>query len=214
MAMLARQGIFSMAVDLRFYGLSDSSDELDATFKGGETWALDLLSVLNSEKVTKAVVVCQSMSGCAGVHLTARERQRVAGLFLSNTNRGIERSPEDVALANELKARLAANPWPEGYWKGVSPKFADQNPGETKAMLSLRELNTGLNEFRRRAYETNEVPLSQVTQFGVPSLVCSSEFDPFFSEDMLKRAAHYLNAQHVHFEDAGHSPFAERPTEW
>ncbi|CAE8603755.1 unnamed protein product [Polarella glacialis] len=206
----ADRSFYCVAVDLRFYGASSSSDDLCNGFTGGETFAKDVIAALDAEHVDKAVLLCQSLTGCAALFAAANFPDRVAGVVMCNTNRGIPRDEEDEALAGAL----ALAPWPS-QWpvRGLSPRFQEAEGQLTQLFLDVRALNQkGLGHDLESACKRRTVPADRLGLLAHPMLMLSSGHDPFFSRAMLEKSAQSLAlCELVHVPDCGHSVYFEDP---
>eukprot|EP00933_Yihiella_yeosuensis_P060942 TRINITY_DN63749_c0_g1_i1.p1 TRINITY_DN63749_c0_g1~~TRINITY_DN63749_c0_g1_i1.p1 ORF type:complete len:289 (+),score=33.10 TRINITY_DN63749_c0_g1_i1:64-930(+) len=202
------KGFFCIAVDIRGFGVTGAC-EVEEAFKGGETYAQDLVSILRAEGVQRAVILCQSAFGCAGVHMFANHSDLTAGLVMSNTNRGVERDDEDQRLASEFQMDWPSE-WPV---KGLSPAFQEKEPELTSSWCGLRSLNNpGFRAGEEAVCRENVIPIADVSQVKTPCLMISSGFDPFFSKAMMERSAtHFSKCDHIHFPAYGHSVYFEDP---
>lgn len=212
--MFAEESLFCIAMDLRFFGSSAPiTPALLQDFSGGATHAQDVIAVLDAEGVDRAIIFCQSMGGCVGVHAAAAFPSRVAGLAMCCTNRGIERDEEDQRLSDVGLFRPALQ-WPEEFpMKGLHPKFQEERPDMVELFLEVKGFNSAVPSEVEKACQDNPVALERVAQLDVPMLMLSADYDWFFSRAMLSRSAqHCRNCTFVQCDGHGHSVYFENPS--
>ena len=169
----------------------------------------DIGAVLDASGIERAAIVCQSMSGLAGLRFALAEPGRVAGLMLCSTMGGI--------TTPDLRARLrdyeAANTV-ELPDRAFAPGYGAREPEFYALYEQLFHFNTGFDPAWRTRFSDPAVTLSPDSfgSYAVPTVFVVGEHDLFFPPPMVHEVAAYVpSATVIDFAGAGHSPYWEVP---
>lgn len=177
----------------------------------------DLEALMDDLGIERAHLVGQSMGGWTALGLALEKPARIRSVVLADTLAGIFDEEIEahyeamVASARELGRRpprlsrhpaldpafSAAEP-AEGYLYQTLSAFGAPAPGEIAGRLARAR-------FEHARLGSNRVP----------TLFVVGERDKIFPPPMVRRASGYLAASRLAIiEDAGHSPYYERPEAW
>lgn len=209
----ALNGWQRIAPDLRGMGRSDAPD----LGYGMATYAEDLVALLDTLGIERAVVAGLSMGGYVAFELVRRWRERVSGLMLVCTRAEAD-SPEgrrarDTAAhqARESGAGgIAATMLPDVL--GHSVRMKDPALAErVRAIMAatpVAGIVGALSAMRDRPDSTSLLP----TLEGLPTLVIAGAEDTIMSPDKARAMADRIpGARFVPIPGAGHLPTLEAP---
>jgi YbgC/YbaW family acyl-CoA thioester hydrolase len=202
-----------VAPDLRGMGLTDAPE-------GGyslETYADDIVALLDVLEIDKAVVCGLSMGGYVALDLMRRHSGRVRALILSNTRAGAD--TRDAKAARDEMIQLVQREGPGAVIEQLLPKLLA--PSSQSAMPQLVEhlrtmamgsptngLVGALRAMRDRPDATDLLPT-----IDVPTLVVAGKEDRLIPAEEGKRLADAIpGAQFTVIPDAGHLAPMEQPT--
>jgi len=207
-----------VAFDHRGWGLS-----VDATDGGPESFADDLLSLLDHLEIEQALLVGQSMGGYACLRLALTRPERLRGLVMANTFAGMRR---EVWLNSSDEQREAVRKvWDRrretGVKRALAPEFARRHREMAFLYRQIRMLNEhGPNRLdsapriaRLRALErdlTVSATREQLAELTVPVLFIGGEHDEVMPVTLME-IAHSLmpSSRMVVAPGAGHSVYFE-----
>jgi len=166
----------------------------------------DALAILDTLEVDRAHVVGQSMGGFTCLSLALDAPDRVRSLTLSCTSGGLP-NPEPSAAMRDLTRS-------SGRGTGGVMSTMARRTAEDPARLALYE---AINSFNTRfSWEylrgLKGPTLDRVAAVRCPVLFISGAEDPLFPTPLLASyVPHFPDARLEVIEDAGHSPYFERP---
>ena len=195
-----------VAFDHRGFGRSTCSDEaLEMKY-----FVEDLASVMDSESIESAILVCQSMGGWTGMGMATTYPERVDALVMSHTGGGI--SNDAIASARERAAenrKPVTDPF--GGW-AVAPDFHEKNRAASHLYNQIGSFNT--NHIRQKMLGAIRDPfdLKKLEGYDIPTLFITASQDQIFPPAMIDMGAELVPGSRVaHLGDAGHSSYFETP---
>ena len=169
----------------------------------------DVVAVLDTAGIDRAVIVCQSMGGWTGVRTAVYRTDRVRGVLLGNTP-GAVRNDMTVANMRQMAERLADAGGLVN--RAYSPEFAERNPAGAVLYRQISAFNTQARPSLRD--DSVYVEADAVKATDVPFLVLASDLDPLFPPAVLESVAEDIGAPLVRVAGAGHSTYFEKPEEF
>jgi len=170
----------------------------------------DLLAILDELEIERAHLVVQSMGGFTVLRCALDVPDRVQTLTLSCTSGGIHNPNPTPAMRGLTKSTGRGT-------DGVKATMAQK----THANLALMQLYESINNFNTEfswdklahlLSRDDVVQLEQLAQVKCPTLLFAGKEDPLFPVALLESfVPHFDNAKIEVIEDAGHSPYFERP---
>lgn len=194
--------------DLRGHGRSESP----AAETSIEDHVSDLLTLLDNQKIPRAVLVGNSVGGLISLAVAARRPDRCRALVLSATG-------PRIGTAAGWNARIAAvrdhglAPVADSILaRWFAPDFATRHPGryaDARAML-LRTPAEGYIATCAALRDTDLVP--ELPRITAPSLVLAGEHDTVCPPISMRHLAAALPQSHFEvIRDCGHLPPLEQP---
>ncbi|MDH3738644.1 MAG: alpha/beta hydrolase [Alphaproteobacteria bacterium] len=194
-----------ITVDQRAFGRSRCDPEAFQV----EHMVDDIGVILDDCGVTRAALICQSMSGITGLRFALDAPERVAGLVLCSTLGGIS--------TRDIRARLrkieAANTV-ELPDRAFSAGYGEREPALYALYKQLLEFNAGFDPAWMKRFSGPEVALTPDSfgTYDVPTTFIVGEHDLYFPPSMAHDVAAYVPAATViDFAGAGHSAYWEAP---
>lgn len=200
---LTRAGYCVVTLDLRGFGCSTSDlDEYDSLM-----FPADILAVLDSAKIDRAVLVGQSVGASAALKVAVARPERTAGVLLAHSLGGIDH-PElaDLVRADREKAeklpqldRLMTRSFQESS-RELAFLFRQMGTFNKAKMQDLRNVTLG------------GPTLETLRSLHVPICFLAGEKDAVLSERTVRRAAELVPGARLELiPDAPHSMYWERP---
>lgn len=171
----------------------------------------DLLSVLDAEGISSAVLVCQSLGGWTGLRTAVSNPERVDGLVLCDTPGGLW-----LPVVVEALAGVSARAGSEGIrgHAALAPDYPERRP----EMAFLYDQISAHNErfepamLARMVDEEGRTLPEALAGYAVPTLMLVGECDQLFPAAMLHAVAEAIPGCRVHdFPGVGHSTYFEDP---
>jgi 3-oxoadipate enol-lactonase len=177
----------------------------------------DLEAVMKAAGVQRAVVAGQSMGGWTALGFAMRHPDRTEALVLADTLGGIR----DAEIAVHLKTmtdaakKLRGTPPPLGVHPALSPRFCAERPEMAVLYQALTTFGAPAPDVIAGQLADSAVDPTALESFRVPTLFVVGSEDRLFPPALVERAAAYVpGATVARIDDAGHSPYFERPEEW
>lgn len=183
-------------------------------------YAADLAALIEHLQLEAPVVIGQSMGGWTGLSFALAHPGRLRGLVLSATSGPIDprQSGPEGAEAFAAWSRLSEAGLQEGAARGVHPamglRAAEEQPAVHFLYRAVDELSTELDKtaLRRRLHQNRNLPASRLAEIETPTLWVTGAEDVVFPSPVAPHLAAVMpRARHVQIEEAGHSPYFERP---
>jgi pimeloyl-ACP methyl ester carboxylesterase len=208
---LADAGFRVITWDCRGFG--------NSTFRTGahgtDAAIADMTAVLDATGVDRAHLVGQSMGGWWVTAFALAHPERAHTITLSNTVGGLWTDALQAHFSHAAAAPRLDDEGAIGTHPALSPALAERDPA--RAFL-YQQLNTFYTPPMHAVFEAlvgAHVEHGELDALGIPLLVITASNDELFPaplvRDSLGRCA---NATIVEIEDAGHSPYFERPDEY
>lgn len=174
----------------------------------------DLLRVLDAVGAERAHVVGQSMGGWAAMAATLAAPDRIRSLVCADTLAGIH--------VREWLARMGPPRRPRpvvGWHPALSDAFAEQQPERAFLYQQVGRAGLGADEQTPPSAMAGlgEMMFSdeQLAGIGCPVLFVVGADDDIFPPDWIREAAGCVpGAEVAVIDNAGHSPYFERPDRW
>lgn len=211
----ALEGWTRIAPDLRGMGRSDAPD-LGYSI---ETYADDLLALLDSLGIREAVVCGLSMGGYIAFELLRRARHRISALVLVDTR--AEADTVDGKRGREAAMALAREGGADAIARAMLPKMLarstpDENPAlveRVHAMMAATEVSGILGALQAMRDRPDSTSLLSRLE-GIPTLVVVGADDQIVSPETAKAMADAIpGARLAVIPGAGHLTPLERPQE-
>ncbi|MFC6583385.1 alpha/beta fold hydrolase [Sulfitobacter aestuariivivens] len=193
-----------MALDLRGYG---ASPDPAPDFSPANLTA-DVVSVLDAAGVDRAVLVCQSLGGWAGLRTAVEAPERVRGLVLCNTMAGVAHMPALQALGQAAASVNGNIPS-----LALTPEFVANRPEMAHLYRSVGVGNRPNDpEIAKRFTGSGLLPPERLSDVACPTLMIAGENDPIWPPASIQLiAAQIPNSRFEVIAGAGHSPYFETP---
>jgi len=197
----------------------DSRGFGNSTFESGvldpDAAVADLTAVLDAAGADWVHLVGQSMGGWWATAFALGHLQRLRSLTLSNTVAGLWTE----ALVKHFATFAASVPEFDGNRLGshsaISVAFAHRDPARAFLYQQLNTFHTPPMGAVGRALTGSHVDHAALDALGIPMLVITGTDDGLFPAPLIIDSASRLaNATIVEINDAGHSPYFERPDEY
>lgn len=172
-------------------------------------FADDLLAILDTEKIERAALVCQSMGGWTGLRAAIEKPERVSCLVLCDTPGGLI-----TAKILEAAAAIGRRAITEGIRgnAALAPDFPERQPTLAHLYDQIAALNTHFDPslLSRMFDDQGRIPAERLEDYRVPTLVIAGEHDQLFSPAALREVAALIpNAELREFPGCGHSVYFE-----
>lgn len=187
------------------------------------TWDVlsrDLLAVLDAERIDRAALVCQSLSGGVGLRLALAHPDRVWALVSSGSPLGID-APEVLACVERY---LGTSDSRQVEQRALAPAFRASEAALAFLYQQINAFNPLVSgdmtaELKRRLQALNHpdalIGCERLAEVACPVLLVSGEHDPLVPPGLARSiAALFPNAQAIEMNACGHSPYFERPAEF
>jgi pimeloyl-ACP methyl ester carboxylesterase len=214
--LLAREGYRVVSYDARAHGESDPGDGYEYS-----DLAADLLSVLDSREIERAVLVGHSMGAATAVRVALEHPERVAGLVQITPAYAGSAYADDAELAywDRLAAGLAADgadgfmrafdPPEDPRWRDVVVRFTRQRIERHLRPEALADAVRVVP--RSEAFDG----LDRLAEVRAPTLVVASrdDSDPTHPFEVARAYADRLPNAELVVEDEGEPPLAWQGTQ-
>ncbi len=170
----------------------------------------DLLALMDVNNIEAAHLVGQSMGGFTVLRTALDAPDRVLSLTMSCTSGGIVNPNPTPALRNLTSTD---NRGVEGIKATMSAK-SSENAALMQLYESINNFNTefAFSKLKHLLGPDDAVQLESLKDVQCPTLFISGKEDPLFPPDQLAAMVpHFKEARIEIVEDAGHSPYFERP---
>jgi pimeloyl-ACP methyl ester carboxylesterase len=170
----------------------------------------DALAILDALDVERAHLVAQSMGGWTCLRLALDHPDRVLSLTMSCTPGGLPNpdATESVRNLTRDESRGAG-----GVLETMAVKTR-QDPVRMQLYQTINSFNTAfsMTNLRSLGDRAHQVPFEALAGLRCPVLFISGAEDPLFpSAHLAALVPHFPDARIEVIEDAGHSPYFERP---
>ncbi|MFC7555840.1 alpha/beta fold hydrolase [Pseudoroseomonas wenyumeiae] len=183
-----------------------------------EDYAGDLEALIAHLELRDPVLVGQSMGGWTGIDLALSRPGLLKALVLSATSGPIDPRQSEGAAAFEAWSARAQEALRQGAARGIHPavglRAAEEQPALHFLYRAIDELSTELDKesLRGRLMAARTRPASDLAAITIPTLWVTGAEDVVFPSPVAPHfAAAMPRARHVEVEQAGHSPYFERP---
>jgi len=195
-----------IAFDHRGFGRST-----DVEGFGRTAFVSDLMALLDHIGVDKAAFVGQSMGGGTCVALSALHPERVRALVLASSLHGFEET--DTVREIMDKARAATDGLDQ-LDRVLDEDFRRTHPAEALLYSAIAGFNATTRKTLTGTYAAKLKP-DQAGRAGIPVLFIAAERDKVFPAEAVSLLQQQVAGSYlVEINDAGHSAFFERPTEF
>lgn len=209
--LLQREGYRVVSYDARAHGESDPGDGYEYS-----DLAVDLVSVLDSREIERAVLIGHSMGAATAVRVALEEPDRVAGLVQITPAYAGDPYTADAALAywDRLAAGLEADTV-DGFMRAFEPP-EDPRWRDTVIKFTRQRIERHLHP-EALAQAVRVVPrsvafdgLERLAEIDVPALVVGSrdDADPTHPLAVAEEYAERLPRAELVIEDEGEAPLA------
>ena len=167
----------------------------------------DIIAIMDDLNIRSAHMVGQSMGGFSVLRCALDHPDRVETLTLSCTPAGIPVSNPTEAV-QDLGSRDA-----DGI-KATMAKKTFENSALVELYSSIQSFNTefSFDKLANLRRKDDQVPKERLKEIAIPTLFISGKEDPLFPPNQLEQLVSlFANARIEVVEDAGHSPYFERP---
>ena len=174
-------------------------------------FADDLFAILDAEGIERAAIVCQSMGGWTGLRAALEHPERVPALVLAGTPGGLF-TPQIAENMAQLAKRLGGGGVVAN--SAMAPEFPKREPARAFLYGGIGSLNTGFDPAPgvQLFDEAIRIPPEALTEFRVPTLVLSGQYDLLFPPEIMNHVAELIpGASLEHFPTTGHSTYYEDP---
>ena len=192
--------------DHRSFGMSYDLPE----GPGQDAFIDDLESLLDQLKVSRTVLVAQSMGGYTALGFALRNPARVAGLVLADTTAG-------VAIPEILMAREEVGYPPQLMDRVLSPKFQRKNPQYAFLYRQIEAVNHIGKEPAPRSRKglNGGATRKDLQGCSVPTLFIAGTEDVITPPRIVGMLAQLIPGARLEIiRDAGHSAYFEKPEEF
>jgi pimeloyl-ACP methyl ester carboxylesterase len=191
--------------DHRCFGRSTCPPE---SFKP-EFFASDLISVLDTEKIDRIALVCQSMGGWTGLRMAIDHPERLSCLVLCGTPGGI--ITDKIIAAAARIAEVARENGIRGN-AALADEFQRREPALSFLYDQIGSHNTGFSPKLLGALAGARVEPDELEAYSTPTLVLSGEEDALFPTEAIREIAELIpGAELQTIPGSGHSPYYEVP---
>ena len=191
--------------DHRCFGRSTPTETVHV-----EEFRDDLLALLDELNVDKAHLVGQSMGGFTVLRCALDAPERVLSLTLSCTSGGII-NPNPTPAMQGLTSSSGRD---SSGIKATMSAATMANPALMQLYESINNfnINFGWEKLRGLLGKDDVVQLETLANVACPTLLFAGREDPLFPPALLESyVPHFANPQIEVVDDAGHSPYFERP---
>jgi 3-oxoadipate enol-lactonase len=170
----------------------------------------DLVRIMDTEEIDKAILVCQSMGGWTGMGMAVNHPERVNALIMSHTGGGIS-SDEIVKERERSEGSRAPITNPFGSW-AVAPDFPDKNIKGSHLYNQIGSFNTNKERLKMLGGTRDPVDHEKLKGYSIPTLFITAAQDQIFSPRLIDLVSELVPGSRVeHLGDAGHSSYFEVP---
>lgn len=177
----------------------------------------DLEAVMTAAGVERAVVVGQSMGGWTALGLALASPQRVSALVLADTLGGIydEEIGTHMKTVSAEAARLQSSPPPLATHPALGAGFSRERPDLAYLYQTLATFGSPAPDQIVGQLGRARVSPAMLEEMKVPTLFIVGSEDRLFPPALVEKASAYVHGSQVRvIEQAGHSPYFERPEAW
>lgn len=192
------------------------STAVDDTFDVDRLVA-DAASVIDRVGARDIVVVGQSMGGWTALGLALARPDLVRVVVLSDTTAGIvdDEIAQNYETVTKRAREIAGRPLPLASHPAIGQRFAQEHRDLAYLYQLLTSFGSpnpgGIAQSLGRA----RLDDARLRALRARVLFVVGEKDPIFPPAIVRRAAsHLAGAEVVVIDDAGHSPYFERPDAW
>ncbi len=166
----------------------------------------DVLAIMDTLDLERAHLVGQSMGGFTCLRLALDVPDRVLSLTMSCTSGGLPNPQPSTAMRSLLGASGRGT-------SGVIATMAKKTAADPVRLTLYEAINAFNTRFSWEHLRALEGPaLSELAAVRCPVLFLSGAEDPLFPSELLASyVPHFADARLEIIEDAGHSPYFERP---
>jgi pimeloyl-ACP methyl ester carboxylesterase len=179
-----------------------------ASFKP-DSFADDLIAILDAEGIDRTALVCQSMGGWTGLRMALDHPERLSCLVLCGTPGGIV-TDQIIAAAQRIAEGAAA-----GGISGnaaLAEDFQKREPGLSFLYDQIGSHNTGFSPALLGQLANARVDPHELKSHTTPTLVISGEEDALFPTEAIREVAGLIpGAELKTISGSGHSPYYEVP---
>jgi pimeloyl-ACP methyl ester carboxylesterase len=178
----------------------------------------DLLRLLDHLEVDRAHIVGQSMGGWSALGFTIDHPDHVISLTLADTIGGIF-TPETRQSLLEYGQQIATGPPPDqlplGEHPAIGTQLLDQDLAQSFLYSELASLTDPPSPVAIMPLLMTTDHTSHAGDVEAPTLFIVGEHDPIMPPQLIESAAAFIDGSEIAVvENAGHSPYFERPTVW
>ena len=207
---LAAAGYRVVTWDTRGFG--------NSTYRSGtfttDAIVADLATIFDAVGIERAHVVGQSMGGWWATAFTLAHRDRVHSLALTNTVGGLWTDALHEHFAT-LGTALAPGESRLGLHPALGASLVTRDPAQAFLYQQLNTFHSPPMGAVLGALTGTAFAHADLDATGLPVLVITATDDALFPAPLVRDSAQRLaNARVVEIDDAGHSPYFERPDEW
>jgi pimeloyl-ACP methyl ester carboxylesterase len=190
--------------DIRGHGRSDYPDDADQY--SVELSVGDMLAILDSEGVDRAVLIGHSMGGYLSLELQRSHPERVAALVLVGTGPGYRRDD----------TRAGWNDMCESFAAALEAKGVDGMPSVSDEVRASdhRSVDGLVHAARSILRQRDALVIEHLPDIDVPTLVVVGDRDRQFLAGGVYMATKIPGARHVVIEGAGHAPMLTHPDQF
>lgn len=198
-----------LAIDLPGFGRSDppapGDDLVSAMVRG-------VVAVLEARGVQRAVLVCQSLGGWAGLRVALARPDLVHALVLCCTLAGIAH-PAGLAAFREATTRMDQR-GPAAL--GLQPDFEAKRPAKAMLYRHISAANPPLDPNLGQGLFAPDVLIAppDLAALAMPVTLVMGENDPIWPPASLTGMLSAAGAREIVLPQAGHSPYFEQPQEF
>ena len=182
-------------------------------------YADDIGALMDELKLSRPVLVAQSMGGWGAIELALREPGRLRGLVLASTTGSVDPAQTDDATRTRLDewkhaAQISIADWaPKGIHPAVGARMVAEQPALGHLYRAIDAMAGTLDKtaLRARMWTMRTRSPQSLAAIECPVLFLSGDEDkviPPFAADAI--APLLRSARVIHVADAGHSVYFER----
>ncbi|HYA67276.1 MAG TPA: alpha/beta hydrolase [Acidimicrobiales bacterium] len=177
----------------------------------------DLLSLLDHLRLDRVHLVGQSMGGWVALGFALRHRERVCSLVLTDTLAGVFTAEISAATRKAMGGvlgRLSGDT--VGEHLALGERFCQRRPDLAFLYQELSSMGDKPDDAEVFAMlGAMKAPLEDVAALDLPVLLVVGENDALCPPSAMRLVAGQIPGADLRvIEDAGHSPYFERPEEW
>ena len=178
----------------------------------------DLRHVLDHLNVDSAHVIGQSMGGWPALGFAIDHPDRVISLVLADSTAGIFTRQIHRTLASYGSSVAEGPPldeMPLGFHPAIGTHLLEENLAQAFLYTQLGTLTDPSTPAEIMPLLMNTNHTTAASGITCPTLFIVGEYDPIFTPQTIESAASLIPGSRVEIvENAGHSPYFERPGRW